>query len=84
MNGAKKFHSVDGPAFNLGEIWVSSGGVKIEMLRVERYGVDKWDADVFYWSSLDPSTRIEIHKNAWSFQVRYQHQADLQIKGELK
>ena len=77
MNGAKKFHSADGPAFNEGEVWFpASGGKSVVIIqRTERYGVDKWDVDVYY-TQIDGST---CHKNAWSFQVRYEHQADKEI-----
>lgn len=78
MNGAKKFHKPESPAFNPGERWIGSSGVVAEILRVERYGVDKWDADVFYYYPTLEGGR-EVHKNAWSFQVRYQHQADLDL-----
>ncbi len=79
MNGAKKFHSPDGPAFNEGEVWVDSSGYKVTIRRIERYGVDKWDVDVFYWVPMDERRSVEFRKNAWSFQVRYQHQADRNI-----
>ena len=76
MNGAKKFHNPNGPAFNEGEKWLTPKGRSFVIIqRVERYGVDKWDADVYY-TQIDGST---AHKNAWSFQVRYEHQADLEV-----
>lgn len=74
MNGAKKWHSPDGPAFNEGEVWEAVGGHKVTILRTERYGVDKWDVDVYYTSH-----KMTHRKNAWSFQVRYEHQADKEI-----
>lgn len=81
MNGAKKFHNPDGPAFNAGEIWVGSSNYPVEIIRTERYGVDKWDVDVFYWATISGSENrsVEIRKNAWAFQVRYQHKADSEI-----
>ncbi|QNO00323.1 hypothetical protein QGX21_gp096 [Pseudomonas phage phiPsa315] len=79
MNGAKKFHKPESPAFNEGETWVGSSGGKVTIHKVVRYGVDKWDADIYYWSPMDERRSVECHKNAWSFQVRYQHQADLEI-----
>jgi hypothetical protein len=79
MNGAKKFHNPDGPAFNAGEVWEGSSRCKVEIIRTERYGVDKWDVDVFYWVPMDERRSVECRKNAWSFQVRYQHQADKEI-----
>lgn len=82
MNGKQKFHSPDGPAFNAGEVWVSCDGQhKVTIHRTVRYGVDKWDVDVFYWVGFrhDPRRFIECSKDAWNFQVRYQHQADKEI-----
>ena len=78
MNGAKKFHSPDGPAFNPGEIWEAVGGNRAEIKAVKRWGVDNWDVDVYY---TDPDSNLDIgmRKNAWAFQVRYQHQADKEI-----
>jgi hypothetical protein len=76
MNGAKKFHSADGPAFNQGEVWIS-GEHEAQIIRTERYGCGKWDVDVYYSYPNDPLK--EVRKNAWSFQVRYQHKADLEI-----
>jgi hypothetical protein len=75
MNGAKKFHSADGPAFNAGEVWKAGRGAGVTIIRTERYGVDKWDVDVYYLQS----DGTENHKNAWSFQVRYQHEADKEL-----
>lgn len=78
MNGAKKFHSPDGPAFKTGELWEGSSGHVCKIIRTERYGVDKWDVDVFYFYLTD-RTKREIRKNTWDFQVRHQHQADKEI-----
>jgi len=78
MNGAKKFHSPDGPAFNEGQIWYSSCGVKARIERVERYGVDKWDVRVFYSFPVVGNGQLAC-KDAWNFQVRYQHEADNEI-----
>lgn len=75
MNGAKKFHKPESPAFNEGEVWYATPKSYVVIQRVERYNVDKWDADVYY-TQIDGTTG---HKNAWSFQVRYQHKADLEI-----
>ncbi|AHJ87390.1 hypothetical protein phiPsa374_130 [Pseudomonas phage phiPsa374] len=79
MNGAKKFHSPDGPAFNEGEVWVGSSNCPVTIWKTVRYGVDKWDVDVHYWVPMDARRSVECVKNAWSFQVRYQHKADLEI-----
>ncbi|WJJ54536.1 hypothetical protein PT07_00145 [Pseudomonas phage PT07] len=90
MNGAKKFHSPDGPAFSKGELWESCEGFVVQIRGTERYGTDKWDVDVYYAYvgvipkpvALDRRIQLparEFSKNAWSFQVRYQHQADKEI-----
>jgi len=76
MNGAKKFHSPDGPAFNSGEVWISSGGLVVTVQNVERWGAEKWDVDVYY--STESGQRNM--KNAWSFQVRYEHNSDKGFK----
>lgn len=76
MNGAKKFHSPDGPAFNKGEEWESCDGAghRVTILTTERHGPAKWDVEVFYDTPNGPHS-----KGAWSFQVRYQHIADKEI-----
>lgn len=78
MNGTKKFHNPDGPAFNEGEIWYSASGVKARIERIERWGLGKWDADVYYSFPVVGNDQLVV-KNAWSFQVRYQHEADKEI-----
>lgn len=78
MNGQKKWHSPDGPAFNEGEIWYSACGVKAKIERTERYGVDKWDVLVYYSFPVTGSDN-KACKDAWNFQVRYEHQADKEI-----
>lgn len=78
MNGAKKFHNPSGPAFNEGQIWISSCGVVARIEKTERYGVDKWDVKVYYSSPVAPGSALGC-KDAWNFQVRYRHQADLEI-----
>lgn len=76
MNGAKKFHSPDGPAFNSGEVWKSSRGSAVTVQNVERWGAEKWDVDVYYLTESGQ----RYMKNAWSFQVRYEHNADKGLK----
>lgn len=74
MNGKTKFHKPNGPAFNVGEIWYGiSTKAEVEIIRVEKFGSDKWDYEVFY---MDESDNI-YHKDAWNFQIRYEHHADL-------
>lgn len=91
MNGAKKFHSPDGPAFLPGELWESCEGHVVEIKGTERYGSDKWDVNVYYiyvgklanmpamLTDGRPLPAREFSKDAWNFQVRYQHQADKEI-----
>jgi hypothetical protein len=76
MNGAKKFHSPEGPAFNTGEQWVGSNNVLCWIVSTRRYGKDKWDVEVTY-QYRDGSI---FTKDAWNFQVRYQHVADRMLK----
>lgn len=77
MNGCRKFHSPDGPAFNVGEHWRSiSGKINCWITERVRYGPEKWDVKVTYKYS-DGATHS---KDAWNFQVRYQHTADEVIK----
>ncbi|ALA12023.1 hypothetical protein BIZ94_gp043 [Pseudomonas phage vB_PaeM_MAG1] len=80
MNGAQKFHSPDGPAFSRGEVWVSCEGFEVEILEAERYGPRKWDVSVYYVQRLwkDANDAVFV-KDAWNFQVRYQHQSDKEI-----
>ncbi|AEK21657.1 hypothetical protein K5_134 [Pseudomonas phage K5] len=91
MNGAQKFHSPDGPAFNQGELWESCEGHVVEIKGTERYGSEKWDVNVYYvYAGKSPNMPAvlasrqelparEFSKDAWNFQVRYQHQADKEI-----
>lgn len=76
MNGARKFHSPDGPAFNPGEEWRGiSGNVACWIVNTRRYGAGKWDVDVLYRYSDGQ----QWSKDAWNFQVRYQHVADVSL-----
>jgi hypothetical protein len=76
MNGAKKFHKPTGPAFNVGEVWRSlAGNIRVVILGVRKYangGNEISDFAVRY----DNGEGVEVEKDAWNFQVRYQHQAD--------
>lgn len=77
MNGAKKFHKANGSAFNAGEQWVGSSGHKCTIVSVRQYVgcIGKWDYDVTYvYEDGSQST-----KDAWNFQIRYQHIADNKI-----
>lgn len=75
MNGAKKFHKANGPAFAPGEIWESiSGHVKVRIESVRFYGPDKWDSCVTYRNLADDA--LNRDRDTWNFQVRYRHLAD--------
>ena len=78
MNGAKKFHKATDPAFNKDEVWISSSGSKVVIDSVEELcllPVHTSDYAVSYTQS-DGST---CRKDAWNFQVRYQHIADINL-----
>ena len=76
MNGKIKFHKPTGPAFNAGEVW-KSGGIRVTILSVKKMVADGQhisDWQVYY----DNGEGITTSKDAWNFQVRYTHVADLE------
>lgn len=78
MNGKIKFHKPTGPAFNVGEVWQSSSGSKVVIVSVRKYangGNEISDYAVTY----DQIGEIRTEKDAWNFQVRYSHVADLKL-----
>lgn len=77
MNRKIKWHAPTGPAFAAGEQWVAAdkSGSTCEIIRVKQFGAGKWDHEVYYRPSSDPAR--EFSKDAWHFQVRYIHIADL-------
>jgi hypothetical protein len=77
MNSKIKFHSPNGPAFLPRQRWVSSSGTEVEILSTARWGNDKWMVDVTYCVVCEPEQTWQ--KDAWNFQVRYTHQADLVV-----
>lgn len=83
MNGARKFHKATGPAFNPGEVWVSSCGIRVEIVSVRKYprATSNHTSDYGVTYKTDPVNNPErLHeKDAWNFQVRYTHQADLVV-----
>lgn len=79
MNGKIKFHKPTGPAFNPGEVWVGSGGIRVVIKSVRKAATDSQGISD-YWVTYDTGEGIEHEKDAWSFQVRYNHQADLKVK----
>lgn len=77
MNGDIKWHKANGPAFAPGEQWRSvSGNIRCEIVSVSKFGPDKWDYLVTY-KYPDGGGHT---KDAWNFQVRYQHIADNNLK----
>lgn len=83
MNGKVKFHKAMGPAFNTGEVWVSASGVKVEVVSVRKYpgtiGDHASDYGVIYKTDPVANPQQVNEKDAWNFQVRYTHQADLVV-----
>ena len=83
MNGKIKFHKATGPAFNVGEVWVGSGKTKVTIVSVRKYPGATSDHTSDYgvtyeWTEAD-GTINRHEKDAWNFQVRYTHQADLHV-----
>lgn len=72
MNGQRKFHSARGPAFSVGETWISANGICCKIVSVRLTGDGKWDAVV----TAEYSDGAQFSKDAWSFQVRYTPVAD--------
>jgi hypothetical protein len=84
MNGAKKFHKATGPAFNAGEVWIGNGGLaKVEIVSVKKYpaATSNHTSDYEVTYKTDPLNNPDkIHqKDAWNFQVRYEHVADTHL-----
>lgn len=83
MNGKVKFHKATGPAFNVGEVWVSANGVKVEVVSVQKFpgatGDHTSDYSVTYKTDPVANPQQINEKDAWNFQVRYTHQADLVV-----
>ena len=78
MNGKIKFHKATGPAFDAGEVWVDSSNAKAQIVSVRRYV----NAITYHMSdySVTYTTGNGTHeKDAWNFQVRYTHQADINL-----
>lgn len=77
MNHNQKFHNPKGPAFNVGEKWIAADGQGGECIinNTMKYGPDKWDVAVFY----ECKNGQVYEKDAWNFQVRYFHIADINL-----
>lgn len=80
MNGKIKFHKATGPAFNPGEVWVDSSGSKVTVVSVRKYPGATSDHTSDYGVTYEWKENgkiVQHEKDAWNFQVRYTHQADL-------
>jgi hypothetical protein len=84
MNGNVKFHKATGPAFNPGEVWVASGGAKVTIVSVRKYASAGSDSNhtsdygvTYEW--IEHGEVCQHEKDAWNFQVRYQHIADTKL-----
>jgi hypothetical protein len=81
MNGNIKFHKATGPAFHPGEIWFGSIGNRVEIVSVRKYpgATTDHNSDYGVTYKTDPLNNPEKthEKDAWNFQVRYTHQADI-------
>lgn len=82
MNGAKKWHKATGPAFATGERWVGAGNISVTIVSVRAYIDDPKHASdwgvTYAWK--ERGEVVQHEKDAWNFQVRYQHEADLDLK----
>lgn len=83
MNGEIKFHKATGPAFHPGEVWVGGSGSKVTVVSVRKYKNTLTnhtsDYGVLYeW--VEGGAVRQHEKDAWNFQVRYTHIADLQVR----
>ncbi len=83
MNGKIKFHKATGPAFNVGEVWVGSdGNTKVTIVSVRKYPGATSDHTSDYGVTYEweeHGQMVQHEKDAWNFQVRYTHQADLNV-----
>ena len=83
MNGNVKFHKATGPAFNPGEVWIAVGGIRVEIVSVRKYpgATSDHTSDYGVTYKTDPVRNPEAthEKDAWNFQVRYRHIADLNL-----
>jgi hypothetical protein len=86
MNGKIKIHKPTGPAFNVGEVWYSAGGnLRVEIIGVNIYPYAtkfpteaRLTTNCFEVSYLQSDGTV-AKKDAWCFQVRYSHQADIYL-----
>jgi hypothetical protein len=80
MNGKIKFHKATGPAFKTGEVWHAANGQRVRIVDVARYlGVLSNHASDYSVMFMDMTDAKVYEKDAWNFQVRYTHEADLSL-----
>ena len=84
MNGKIKWHKATGPAFHTGEKWVGSGGFTVIIVSVRKYAGAAKDSThtsdygvTYKW--IENGEERQHEKDAWNFQVRYTHIADLSL-----
>jgi hypothetical protein len=83
MNGKIKIHKATGPAFNAGERWYFADGTDsyVEIISVVKYrgatGNTSSDYEVTYKTDPKNNPDATNTKDAWNFQCRYTHAADL-------
>jgi hypothetical protein len=75
MNKKIKFHKPNGSAFNENEEWIGVSKNKVKIISVEKFGDNKFDYEINYKQSDGSLSK----KNAYNFQIRYQHLADFSI-----
>ena len=85
MNGKIKFHKATGPAFNVGERWCFADGSAsyVEIISVTKYrgatGNTSSDYEVTYKTDPKNNPDATNTKDAWNFQCRYMHIADMSV-----
>ncbi len=82
MNGARKWHKANGPAFNPGEQWFGvSGRFLVTIVSVRKYPGASADSNhnsdfgvTYEWT--ERGEIVQHEKDCWNFQVKYEHIAD--------
>lgn len=84
MNHEIKWHKPTGPAFAPGELWIGAGNTRVFIVSVRKYpeaspeSTHTSDYEVTYkW--VENGKFLQYKKDAWNFQVRYTHIADLRL-----
>jgi hypothetical protein len=80
-----KFYKTTGPAFNPGEEWVGASGAsdaRVRIVSVRKHPCATTDHTSDYgvtYEWVEHGVIVQHEKDAWSFQVRYTHVADLEL-----